>query len=135
MKKFLAFTSVAVCTAAFACESIVSQPWFLLDDAKNPVSIYVFETSGKKELDLIFDFKNKRSTFTLQPPINGYSWVYGTCAPGKKRDPSIFAQVKIPARNGWAPEVKHAYRINIQKGAIEKLPTIDLFCYYGAAGL
>ena len=135
MKKYLAFTTIVVCSSAIACESIVSPSWYLLDNEKNPVGIYVFETNGRKELELIFELNNKRSSFTLQPPKNGYSWVYGSCAPSKNRDPSIFALIKTPAKDGWAPEIKQAYRINLQKGAIEKLPTTNLFCYYGPSGL
>ena len=129
MKRIILLAIGFASTLALACEEIVSPSWFLLDSEKNPVAVTVFETSGREKLELIFDTKAGRGYFELIKQPKGYKWVYDSCAPNKVPDLGVFALVKTPNTDGWSPEVKAAYRINLNKRSIEKLKNQGLYCF------
>jgi hypothetical protein len=129
MKRILLLAIGFASTLVLACEEIVSPSWFLLDTEKNPVAVTVFETSGREKLELIFDTKAGRGYFELIKPPKGYKWVYGACTLNKTPDIGVFALVKIPDKNGWSPEIKAAYKINLNKRSIEKLNNQSLYCF------
>jgi len=129
MKRAVLLCLLLAATVALACEEIVSPVWFVLDRDNNPVSVNVFETSGREKLELTFESKSGVAHIDLKKPTRGYEWAYGTCAPNKNPDSSIFALVRKPDEAGWAPDIQAAYRINPEGRTVEKVSTAGLYCF------
>lgn len=129
MNKITAIIFSLIVVPAFACEALVSPPWFILDKNKNPVAVRVFETDGQEGLELTFQTNSGKGLVRLKKPAKGYKWVYGTCAPNKKLDQTIFALVKEQYDDGWAKEISVAYRVNLESRGINNVSLSNLYCY------
>jgi len=128
-RRIITVLACLVAWPSLACEAVVSPAWYVLDKNNNPVAIRVFETSGHTDLDVVFEANGKHVSLQIPGAKKGYTWAYGTCAPNKKPDQSIFSMVKVPVEDGWAPAIVSAYRVNLVRGSLDPIPSANLYCF------